>query len=146
MVLIVQDTEIKKLLPMKDCMEAVEVAFKEYAHGEAANPPRSRYACSMPGQEMHYRANVHIGAVPGYGVAAVRLGSSIDYPVGRERVAAGFKRIGSAQPGQRHWGIVLLYSLETAELLAVIHDFTISSMRVAKAQQYSHTVRIFSGR
>lgn len=51
MVLIIQDTEIKKLLPMKDCMEAVEVAFKEYAHGEAANSPRSGYACGMPGQE-----------------------------------------------------------------------------------------------
>ena len=62
------------------------------------------------------------------------MGSSIDYPVGRERVAAGFKRIGSAQPGQRHWGIVFLYSLETAELLAIIHDFTISSMRVGATE------------
>jgi len=48
----------------------------------------------------------------------------------QERVVAGGKRMDFPSPTKRSWGFVLLFSLETAEMLALIHDFSMSAIRV----------------
>ena len=43
MTLIITDEDVKRLLPMADCIEAMRVAFRDFAGGIAVNRPRVRY-------------------------------------------------------------------------------------------------------
>src|SRR3989442_12356930 len=79
-------------------------------------------------------ANIIAGAVPGSGVAALRYDSSIV----QERVIAGVKRMDFPSPMKRSWGFVLLFSLQTGQPLALIHDFSLSSIRVGATTGVAH--------
>jgi alanine dehydrogenase len=125
MTIIITDNDVKRLLPMKDCIEAMRVAFRDFSTGSAVNRPRMRYVAEHPDSDRKYFANVHIGAVPSYGVACVRAGSHIIKPP-----SATVDRRMYENPQAFNSGIVLLYSIETAELLALLHEFHLSGMRV----------------
>jgi ornithine cyclodeaminase/alanine dehydrogenase-like protein (mu-crystallin family) len=123
--IIITDDDVKRLLPMSECIEAMRVAFRDFADGIAVNRPRMRYLAQHPDPERRYLANVHVGAVPSYGIACVRAGSQIIKPPS----AANDRRL-YENPRAFNWGIVILYSLETAEPLALMHEFQLSGMRV----------------
>ena len=123
--IIITDDDVKRLLPMADCIEAMRVAFRDFANGVAVNRPRMRYLAQHPDPERKYLANVHVGAVPSYGIACVRAGSQIINSPAR-RSTRGSTRTRKAF----NWGIVILYSIETAEPLALMHEFQLSGMRV----------------
>src|SRR5262245_43088612 len=123
--IIITDDDVKRLLPMADCIEAMRVAFRDFANGVAVNRPRMRYLAQHPDPERKYFANVHVGAVPSYGMACVRAGSQIIRPPS----ATNDRRL-YENPQAFNWGIVILYSLETAEPLALMHEFQLSGMRV----------------
>jgi alanine dehydrogenase len=125
MTIIITDDDVKRLLPMRDCIEAMRVAFADFAGGVAVNRPRMRYLAKHPDPERKYLANVHVGAVPFYGVACVRAGSQIIKPPR----TANDRRL-YENPRAFNWGIVILYSIETAEPLALMHEFHLSGMRV----------------
>jgi len=125
MTIIITDGDVRRLLPMRDCIEAMGVAFADLADGVAVNRPRMRYLARHPDPERKYLANVHVGAVPSYGIACVRAGSQIIRPPG----AANDRRL-FENPQAFNWGIVILYSIETAEPLALMHEFALSGMRV----------------
>jgi alanine dehydrogenase len=124
MTLIITDEDVKRLLPMQDCIEAMRVAFSDLATGAAVNRPRMRYLAKHPDPERKYLANVHVGAVPSYGMACVRAGSQVIRPP-----SAADRRL-YENPRAFNWGIVILYSIETAEPLALMHEFRLSGMRV----------------
>ena len=69
---------------------------------------------------------MHSRSVPSSGVAAPRYDSTIV----QERVIAGTKRMDFPSPLKRSWGFVLLFSLQTGETLALVHDFSMSAIRV----------------
>jgi hypothetical protein len=48
MTLIITDEDVKRLLPMQDCIEAMRVAFSDLAAGAAVNRPRMRYSPGTP--------------------------------------------------------------------------------------------------
>jgi alanine dehydrogenase len=123
--IIITDDDVKRLLPMADCIEAMRVAFRDFANGVAVNRPRMRYLAQHPDPERKYLANVHVGAVPSYGIACVRAGSQIIKPP-----SAKVDRRLYENPKAFNWGIVILYSIETAEPLALMHEFQLSGMRV----------------
>jgi alanine dehydrogenase len=123
--IIITDDDVKRLLPMKDCVEAMRVAFRDLAAGSAVSRPRMRYVAQHPDPERKYLANVHVGAVPSYGIACVRAGSTIIKPP-----SATVDRRLYENPTGFNWGIVILYSVETAEPLALMHEFHLSGMRV----------------
>jgi alanine dehydrogenase len=123
--IIITDDDVKRLLPMRDCIEAMRVAFRDFADGIAINRPRMRYLARHPDPERKYLANVHVGAVPSAGIACVRAGSQIIRPPG-----PGNDRRLYENPQAFNWGIVILYSIETAEPLALLHEFQLSGMRV----------------
>jgi ornithine cyclodeaminase/alanine dehydrogenase-like protein (mu-crystallin family) len=123
--IIITDDDVQRLLPMKDCIEAMRVAFRDFADGSAVNRPRMRYLAQHPDPGRKYLANVHVGAVPSAGIACVRAGSQIIRPAG-----AGNDRRLYENPQAFNWGIVILYSIETAEPLALMHEFQLSGMRV----------------
>jgi alanine dehydrogenase len=84
-----------------------------------------RYLAQHPDPERKYMANVHVGAVPSYGIACVRAGSQVIKPP-----SAKVDRRLYENPKAFNWGIVILYSIETAEPLALLHEFQLSGMRV----------------
>ena len=84
-----------------------------------------RYLAQHPDPERKYLANVHVGAVPSYGIACVRAGSQIIKPPS----ATNDRRL-YENPKAFNWGIVILYSIETAEPLALMHEFQLSGIRV----------------
>jgi alanine dehydrogenase len=126
MTIIITDDDVKRLLPMQDCIEAMRVAFRDFAAGSAVNVPRVRYLAEHPDSDRKYFANIHVGAVPSYGVACVRAGSHILRPP-----SATVTRRMYENPQPFNSGIVLLYSTETAQLIALLHEFHMSGMRVA---------------
>jgi alanine dehydrogenase len=123
--IIITDDDVKRLLPMQDCIAAMRVAFTDFANGLAVNRPRMRYLAQHPDPERKYLANVHVGAVPSYGVACVRAGSQIIKPPSPTNDRRLYEN-----PQAFNWGIVILYSLESAEPLALMHEFQLSGMRV----------------
>ncbi|HZS01373.1 MAG TPA: ornithine cyclodeaminase family protein [Chloroflexota bacterium] len=126
MTLFIGDSEINRVLPMADCIAAMERAFAEEARGEAANQPRARYKVPPDPNVPGYMANIIAGAVPSSGVAALRYDSTVV----QERVVHGQKRLDWLMPSRRSWGFVLLFSLATGEPLALIQDFSLSALRV----------------
>jgi alanine dehydrogenase len=123
--IIITDEDVKRLLPMPDCIAAMRTAFSDFANGSAVNRPRMRYLAQHPDPGRKYLANVHVGAVPSAGIACVRAGSQIMRPAG-----PGNDRRRYENPRAFNWGIVILYSIETAEPLALLHEFLLSGMRV----------------
>jgi ornithine cyclodeaminase/alanine dehydrogenase-like protein (mu-crystallin family) len=110
---------------MEECIEAMRVAFRDFSNGSAVNRPRVRYLAQTSNPELRYMANVHVGAVPSYGVACVRAGSQILRPPSAKNDRRLYEN-----PSSFNWGVVILYSLETAEPLAFMHEFQLSGMRV----------------
>jgi ornithine cyclodeaminase/alanine dehydrogenase-like protein (mu-crystallin family) len=123
--IIITDEDVRRLLPMRDCIEAMRVAFRDFANGVAVNRPRMRYLARHPDPERKYLANVHVGAVPSAGIACVRAGSQIIRPPSPTNDRRLYEN-----PQAFNWGIVILYSIETAEPLALMHEFQLSGMRV----------------
>ena len=124
--LLITDPEVRQVLNMRDCIDAMERAFAEEARGIAVNKPRTRYKVPPDLDKPGYMANIIAGAVPSSGVAALRYDSTIV----QERLVAGSKRMDFPSPLKRSWGFVLLFSLQTGEPLALIHDFSLSAIRV----------------
>ncbi|MFQ5852805.1 MAG: ornithine cyclodeaminase family protein [Candidatus Binatia bacterium] len=124
--LLISDTEVREVLRVSDCIDVMERAFAEEAKGIAVNRPRVRYKVPPDLDQRGYMANIIAGAVPSSGVAALRYDSTIVL----ERVISGAKRMEFPYPAKRSWGFVLLFSLETGELLALVHDFSLSAIRV----------------
>ena len=125
MTIIITDDDVKRLLSMPECIDAMRVAFSDFANGIAVNRPRMRYLAQHPDPERKYMANVHVGAVPSYGIACVRAGSQVIKPP-----SAKVDRRLYENPKAFNWGIVILYSIETAEPLALMHEFQLSGIRV----------------
>ena len=73
--LLITDPEVKKVLKMGECIEAMERAFAEEARGIAVNKPRTRYKVPPDLDKPGYMANIIPGAVPSSGVAALRYDS-----------------------------------------------------------------------
>jgi alanine dehydrogenase len=103
----------------------MRVAFRDFDAGEAVNRPRMRYLAKHPDPDRRYLANVHVGAVPSSGIACVRAGSQIMRPPTAARERRTYEN-----PQAFNRGFVILFSIETAEPLALLHEFQLSGMRV----------------
>jgi alanine dehydrogenase len=125
MTIIITDEDVRRLLPMRECIDAMRVAFRDFDTGEAVNRPRMRYLAKHPDPDRRYMANVHVGAVPSSGIACVRAGSQIMRPPTAARERRTYEN-----PQAFNWGFVILFSIETAEPLALLHEFQLSGMRV----------------
>ena len=124
MTLILEDKDVVALLPMADCIEAMEVAYRDYATGGAVNLPRIRYRSETSDPQVIYGSNIHIGTSPTYDTAAVRVGGNA-----RERDPSG-QGAQQPKPGARNWGFICILSMQTGELLAIIQEFALSGIRV----------------
>ena len=123
MPLLLKNEDIWGILPMEQNIEDMELAFKEFGEGKAAITPRARIYLPTGEPDLEYWFNNIGGAVPGFRAMALRLDSSHS----RNVVKDGVKR--NEYPGD-FVGLVLLFSMDTCELLSVMDDHYLSVMRV----------------
>jgi len=125
MAIIITDDDVRRLLSMPECIEAMRVSFRDLAAGEAVSLPRVRYAVQSPDPGRDYYANVHVGAVPSYGIACVRAGSHLIDKAGYRA-----ERRVMENPEPVNWTVVILYDIATSEPVAFLHESYMSGMRV----------------
>jgi ornithine cyclodeaminase/alanine dehydrogenase-like protein (mu-crystallin family) len=128
MTLILSNEDIDRLLTMGDYVDILEDAYRELAAGRGVVRPRadSLAPTSMPGAV--YGLKSADGIAPKFGTAAVRINSDIiTYP----EVGGVPRRVKvPAAPNKRWVGLVLLFSTETGEPLAIFPDGAMQRMRV----------------
>ena len=125
MPIVITDDDVRRLLSMKECIEAMRVCFRDFADGRAVSLPRVRYTVDTSDPGRSYYANVHVGAVPSYRTACVRAGTHL---IDKGGFADGRRRLDNHQPF--NWTVIILYDTETSEPTAFLHESYLSGMRV----------------
>jgi len=128
MVLRLTNEEIEELLKMKDCIAVLEEAYKDLGVGRGVNRPRSHTLSPTSKENLFYRFKSMEGTLPKLGVHALRLSSDVitnaktDGNLRREKLPTA--------EGSRWLGLILLFNMETGDLMAVMPDGFIQRMRV----------------
>lgn len=128
MTLLLTSEEAEQAMPVQACLDALEQSFRELAEGLAVNRPRADTFTPTSENDVYYRYKTMEGAVPGLGVLAQRINSEkIRWPV-----VKGIRRQDKFQRvyPNHYVGVVLLFSIETGELLAILKEGYLQKMRV----------------
>jgi alanine dehydrogenase len=131
MTLILSNADAEKLITMPECIAVLEEAYAELAEGRGVSRTRSDSFAPTARDDAVYSLKSMDGIVPKFGVGAVRINSDIvTWPkrgnnVRREKVPAA--------PGNRYVGLVLLFSTENGEPLAIFPDGVLQRLRVGAA-------------
>jgi alanine dehydrogenase len=128
MTLILSNSDVEKLLTMRECIDALEVGYRELAAGRGV--ARTRSDCIVPTAQAdtHYSLKSMDGVIPALGIGAVRVDSDI---VSMPKVGNNIRRVKvPAAPNNRYVGLVLLFSTENGEPLAILPDGVMQRMRV----------------
>ena len=130
MTLILNNEEITRLLPMADCLEQLDAAYRDLGEGKAIS--RTRSDIYGPTHENgRYVFKTMDGMVPRFEAAAVRLNSDvIQWGAGPGGIRKDKQR---TAPGEKFVGLILLFSTRTGEPLAIMPDGVIQRLRVACA-------------
>ncbi|MDZ4344671.1 MAG: ornithine cyclodeaminase family protein, partial [Candidatus Binatia bacterium] len=123
MVLVLKNEQMENLLPMAEEIDAIEQAFRELGQGKAMNAPRARLRTPWKEEGGQYYFNNIMGLVPGVKSMALRIDSSFSTEV---EVAGAKRRV---YPGD-YIGLVMLFDMDTCEILAIMDDHHISTLRV----------------
>ena len=131
MTLILSNEDIGRLLTVEDCMAAMEPAYMELAAGTGINRTRSDSVIAhRTEKDSIYGLKSMDGIVPSLRVGAVRINSDV----------ISWPKIGNAQRRKKmpaangRWvGLVLLFSTDTGEPLAIMPDGVMQRVRVAAA-------------
>jgi ornithine cyclodeaminase/alanine dehydrogenase-like protein (mu-crystallin family) len=126
--LILSNKDVEQLLTMRECIEALEVAYLELAAGRGLARTRSDCITPTTRPDTHYSLKSMDGVIPKFGVSAVRIDSDI---VSMPKIGNNIRRVKvPAAPNDRYVGLVLLFSTETGEPLAIFPDGVMQRMRV----------------
>jgi ornithine cyclodeaminase/alanine dehydrogenase-like protein (mu-crystallin family) len=128
--LILSNEEIEKILPVGACLEVLEDAYRDLGRGMAATVPR--YDVFSPaGDDQFYEYKTMSGVLPNRNIAALRLNSSV---VKWYEKAGGVRKDKlPVAGGDRYVGLVMLFSTQTGEPLAIFPDGYVQKLRVAGA-------------
>lgn len=128
--LVLSNEEIEKILPVSSCLEVLEEAYRDLGNGMAATVPRYDVFSPVGSQEF-YEYKTMSGVLPNRKVAALRLNSSV---VKWYEKAGGVRKDKlPVAAGDRYVGLVMLFSTETGEPLAIFPDGYVQKLRVAAA-------------
>jgi alanine dehydrogenase len=128
MTLLLSNEDIAATLTMADCLEAMDIAYRELGTGAGVNGVRSEMLTPTTRDDALYSLLTMDGVIPSFGISAVRINSDIlTWP----KSDAGLRRVKvPAAPNKRYVGLVLLFSTETGEPLAIYPDGEVQRMRV----------------
>jgi ornithine cyclodeaminase/alanine dehydrogenase-like protein (mu-crystallin family) len=134
MVLLLNNQDVEQVLNIKECMDGIEDAYKDLAAGQAVNFPeggRMEVHTPSPGAERKrsYTWGAMAGLVRKAGVMAFRMKSDIEYELDHPGGLLTQEKY-CIEPGT-YCGLVLLFSIQNAEPLAIINDGIIQHIRVA---------------
>jgi ornithine cyclodeaminase/alanine dehydrogenase-like protein (mu-crystallin family) len=115
MALLITDASVKEILTMEDAIDACELSVRELQEGKAENRPRNHFY--VAGDKGTFMMRQFQGAIPKLGVFGLRVTTDIIGPIPHK-------------PQLRPFGLFFLFDLNTAELLAVIHDHKLQRIRV----------------
>jgi ornithine cyclodeaminase/alanine dehydrogenase-like protein (mu-crystallin family) len=121
MVLVLKNDQMKDLLPMGEEIDAIDRPFANWAR--VSQRPRARLRTPWKEEGGQYYFNNIMGLVPGMKSMALRIDSSFS----KEVQIAGSKR--RVYPGD-FVGLVMLFDMDTCEIIALMDDHHISTMRV----------------
>src|SRR5258705_10125957 len=131
MTLILSNADVEKLLSMRECMDAMEIAYEELAEGRGISRLRSDSFAPTTRKDALYSLKSMDGICPKLGVGAVRINSDIiTWP--EDGKSARRVKVPAA-PNQRYVGLVLLFSVENGEPLAIMPDGVMQRIRVGAA-------------
>src|SRR5688572_3814987 len=126
--LLLSNQEVDRALTMRECMAALEDAYRELAAGRGVNRRRSDTLAPTVRPDALYSLKSMDGIAVGPGVSAVRINSDIiTWP--REGGTLRREKVPAA-PGGRWVGLVLLFSTENGEPLAIFPDGYLQRLRV----------------
>src|SRR6266851_8740924 len=128
MTLILSNQDVEKLLTMRECIEVLEEVYVELSEGRGVN--RRRSDCLVPStrSDALYSLKSMDGVIPKLGIGAVRIDSDI---VTWPTQGNNMRRVKvPAAPNGRYVGLVLLFSSETGEPLAILPDGVMQRIRV----------------
>ncbi|MFN4281357.1 MAG: ornithine cyclodeaminase family protein [Alphaproteobacteria bacterium] len=128
MTLLLSNEDIAATVTMADCLEAMEAAYRDLGENAGVNGVRSEILTPTNRDDALYSLLVMDGVIPSFGIGAVRINSDIlTWP----KSDAGLRRVKvPAAPNKRYVGLVLLFSTETGEPLAIYPDGEVQRMRV----------------
>ena len=127
MTLILSNDDVEKLLTMRECIDVLEEAYVDLAEGRGITRTRSDCITPTSRPDAVYGLKSMDGVAPRLGIGATRINSDIvTFPkkgnnIRREKVPAA---------GGRYCGLVLLFSTENGEPLAILPDGVMQRMRV----------------
>jgi alanine dehydrogenase len=128
--LILSNEDIEKILPVGACLEVLEEAYRDLGNGMAATVPRYDVFSPTKRNEF-YEYKTMSGVLPNRGIAALRLNSSV---VTWYEKAGGIRKDKlPVAGGDKFVGLVMLFSTETGEPLAIFPDGYVQKLRVAGA-------------
>lgn len=120
--------EVKSVLDMRVCMDALEEAGRENALGAATSQRRRHIHSTVTEPDRLYRFKVFEGLIEKWGIAAIRINSDmmmwpvVDDVRRQEKVAAA--------PGERFVGQILVYQMADLRLLGLLSEGAIQLFRV----------------
>jgi alanine dehydrogenase len=127
MTLLLSNADVESVLKMPDCLEAMEIAYRDLGSMQGANGVRSELLTPTERSDALYSLLTMTGVIPRFGIGAVRINSDIltwpMSPLGLRRVKV------PAAPNERYVGLVLLFSTQSGEPLAIYPDGVVQRMR-----------------
>jgi alanine dehydrogenase len=131
MTLILSNDDVGRLLTVEDCMAAMEPAYRELAQGRGVSRTRSdSIVAHRTMKDAVYGLKSMDGIVPSLGVGAVRINSDV---ISWPKVGNTQRRKKIPAADGRWVGLVLLFSTDTGEPLAIMPDGVMQRIRVASA-------------
>ncbi|MPZ87219.1 MAG: ornithine cyclodeaminase family protein [Nitriliruptorales bacterium] len=122
--LLLRNADVQTVLDMPTTIQALRAGYADLAAGEAAYIPRIDLYAPTSRDDDYYRWGSMTGSCRTYGVLATRIKSDVvSWPEGRTEEKY------CVEPGT-YSGIILLYSTDNGEPLALVQDGYLQHMRV----------------
>lgn len=128
MPLLLSFRDVEEVLTMEACLNALEESYRSLSMGTALNRPRSHLYLPKEEKGRFYMFKSMEGAVMSFGVLALRISSDCIQDV-RENSFSKQVKLPLA-PNQQFVGLLLLFSIETLQLLCIMPEGHLQRMRV----------------
>lgn len=129
--LILSNEEIESFLSISTCIEALESAYKSWDRGTAINRPRTDLVLPSPNESGVYAFKSMEAGLVDPPIVAMRINSDIIR--WRQQGGRVLKTKIPAASGDKYVGLVMLFSTENGEPLAIFPDGVVQRMRVASS-------------